>query len=74
MGLFFMLPEAGAFNSCFAAASPLIRQHPEQFKGAYLVPLGVIEELGKNAKRNDLALELWKTSERILKDIGIRFF
>ena len=73
MGLFFMLPEAGAHNSCFAAASPLIRQHPEQFKGAYLVPCGVIEEPGKNAKRNDLALELWKTSERLLKDIGIRF-
>jgi hypothetical protein len=73
MGLFFVSPEVGAYNTCFAAASPLVRQHPEQYKGAYLVPVGVIEEPEKNAKRNDLALELWETSERVLKDIGIRF-
>jgi len=71
MGLFFVVPEVGAYNSCFAAASPLVRQHPEKYKGAYLVPVGVIEEAGKNAKREDLALELWETTERVLKDLAI---
>jgi hypothetical protein len=71
MGIFFVTPEVGAYNPCLAAASPLIRQYPEKYKGAYLVPLGVIGEPGRNAKRGDLALDLWDTTERILKDLEI---
>lgn len=71
MGLFFITPEVGAYNSCFAAASPLVRQHPEKYKGAYLFPVGVFTEPGENAKRGDLALDLWETTERILKGLSI---
>jgi len=71
MGLFFSVPETGAYTSCFAAASPLVRRNPEKYRGAYLVPVGVITEPGDNAKRDDLALDLWETTEKILKEIGI---
>ena len=71
MGLFFVTPEVGAYSSCFAAASPLIRQHPEKYKGAYLLPVGVLAEQGQNAKRDDLAHDLWETTERILKGLSI---
>lgn len=71
MGLFFVTPEVGAYNSCFAAASPLIRQHPEKYKAIYLVPVGVIQAPGKNAQRDDLARDLWETTENVLKDLAI---
>lgn len=71
MAIFFASPEVGAYNSCFAAASPKIRDNPEKYKGTYQTPVGVIAEPGKNAQREDLAQALWKTTERILKDLGI---
>lgn len=71
MGLFFVTPEVGAYNSCFAAASPLIRQHPEKYNAIYLVPVGVIQAPGKNAQRDDLARDLWETTENVLKDLAI---
>jgi len=70
MGLFFMLPEPGSFSSCFAAASPLVKASP-QYKYAYLEPVGKIGKIGKNAKRDDLAAELWETTEKILRDLGL---
>lgn len=71
MKLFFTTPEVGAYNSCFAAASPRVGRDPERYKGAYLLPVGVIGEPGQNAKREDLSEELWDTTEAILRDLGI---
>ena len=71
MTLFCDTPEVGAYTSCFAAASPLIRQNPEKYKGAYLFPVGVFTEQGANAKKADLALDLWETTESILKALSI---
>jgi len=73
MELFFMRPEAGSYTFCFAAASPLLRNFPEKYKHAYLEPVGHIGEMSPNAKRDDLAAELWETTERILGNLGIDF-
>ncbi|RDB30491.1 hypothetical protein Hypma_007324 [Hypsizygus marmoreus] len=69
--LFFAVPEVGAYTSCFAAASPKVRDNPDKYKGAFVEPVGIITEPSDIAKREDLALELWETTERVLKDEGI---
>ncbi|KDR76480.1 hypothetical protein GALMADRAFT_210460 [Galerina marginata CBS 339.88] len=71
MGIFFMRPEAGSFNSCFAAASPLVKKNPAKYKRAYLTPIGSIGALGKNAQRDDLSLDLWDATERISEEAKI---
>lgn len=71
MELFFMRPEPGSYTSCFAAASPLVKNFPDKYKHAYLEPVGNIGEMSANAKRNDLAADLWETTERILCDLEI---
>ncbi|KAF8906838.1 hypothetical protein CPB84DRAFT_1769802 [Gymnopilus junonius] len=71
MELFFMRPEPGSYTSCFAAASPLVRNFPTKYKYTYLEPVGSIGEMSENAKRDGLALELWETSEKIIKDLAI---
>lgn len=35
-------PDEGAYNSCFAAASPLVRKGSDQYRGVYLEPLGKV--------------------------------
>ena len=65
--LFFVSPSVGAYNSCFAAASPLISQD-KKYQGAYLVPVGKIEVEGENARREPLQEELWETTMRILQE------
>ncbi|KAF9057072.1 hypothetical protein BJ165DRAFT_1397420 [Panaeolus papilionaceus] len=72
MGLFFMLPEPGSYTSVFASASPLVRNFPSKYKGQYLEPVGHVGEMSDNAKREDLASELWETTERLVRDMGIK--
>ena len=71
MPIFFMRPEPGAYNSCFAAASPLVKKNAAKYKHAYLTPIGTVSKLGKNARRDDLARDLWDSTEKILKDAHI---
>lgn len=71
MGLFFMKPEEGAYTSCFAAASPIIAEDPEPWGGVYLEPVGKRGTMSQHAKNAALGRELWRTTERILEDLGI---
>lgn len=71
ISLFGMAPEPGAYNSCFAAAAPVIAERAEEWKGAYLEPVGKRGNISKNGQNDDLAKELWDTTERILNDLGI---
>ena len=66
-----MRPEPGSYTSCFAAASPLVRNFPNKYKHAYLEPVGHIGELSENAKRDELASQLWQTTQRIINDLDI---
>ncbi|KDQ54353.1 hypothetical protein JAAARDRAFT_209454 [Jaapia argillacea MUCL 33604] len=64
-------PSEGAYNSVFAAVSPVVRSKPAEFRGAYLMPVGKISNPSKLAQSDELAKELWDTTERVLKHLGV---
>ncbi|KIK00400.1 hypothetical protein K443DRAFT_100382 [Laccaria amethystina LaAM-08-1] len=70
-GLFIASPDVGAYNSAFAAASPLIKADPRKYKGAYLNPVGVFKEPGANARREDLQEQCYETTEKYLASLGL---
>ncbi|KZP08212.1 NAD-binding protein [Athelia psychrophila] len=59
------------FQSAFAAASPEVRKHAAEYKGAYLVPVGKISQPTADARNPQLALDLWATSEKQLAALGL---
>ena len=67
VNLFFVSPDVGALNSCFAAASAEVGKDKERYRGAYLHPVGKVKEVSKIAANEALQDELWESSERILK-------
>jgi len=67
MSTFALTPDKGAYNSCFAAASPLVRKSVDQYKGAYLMPVGRIVEPAANGKDVGMQDALWETTEKYLK-------
>lgn len=71
VGLFLASPDVGAYNSAFAAASPLIKADPKKYKGAYLHPVGVFKEPGANARREDLQEDCYETTEKYLASLGL---
>ena len=66
--LFFISPHDGGYTPAWAAASRKVFEERDNYKGKYLVPYGIIEDASEDAKREDLAKELWGTTERILKE------
>jgi len=62
-----LTPDKGAYNSCFAAASPLVRKSADKYKSAYLMPVGRIVEPAANAKDVGMQDALWGTTEKYLK-------
>jgi len=67
----FKSQEVGAYNSAFAAAASAVRENPNQYKGAYLLPVGKIGVSLKIADDPVTATELRQTTENILRDIGV---
>jgi hypothetical protein len=65
----FIAPDAGAYTSTFAAASPIVKEKPELYKGAYLVPVGKIGQPSPQTLNKELAIELRETTEKIVKDL-----
>lgn len=63
MGLIGLNVDEGSFTTCFAAASPQVKQMPEMYAGRYIVPFGLIGDTSANAKREDLEEQLWQTTE-----------
>ncbi|KAF9016162.1 NAD(P)-binding protein [Hymenopellis radicata] len=70
-GLFLKAPDEGAYTSCFAAASPLIKEDPSKYKGQYLCPVGVISPKSQNGQRTDLGEELWDTTMAFFTNLGL---
>jgi hypothetical protein len=64
-------PDAGAYTSAFAAASPDIVENPDKFKGAYLVPVGNVRKPTVTGNSEELAKELWAGIETFLADKSI---
>ena len=66
--LFFISPHDGGYTPAWAAASRRVFEERDRYKGKYLVPYGDLEDASKDARREDLAKELWDTTERVLKE------
>jgi hypothetical protein len=64
--LFFVDGKAGGYTPAWAAASREVSDKRDLFKGAYVVPYGIVEEASKDAMREDLAKDLWHMTERML--------
>ncbi|PPQ67330.1 hypothetical protein CVT26_007251 [Gymnopilus dilepis] len=69
MWALFKSPDEGAFNSCFAAASPAVRESADKFKGVYLVPVGKIVDAAPIARKEDVQDDLWQTTEEYLSSL-----
>jgi len=67
----FVPPSVGAFNSAFAATASAVRANPEKYKGAYLHPVGKVNEANKPARDPALHEELYSTTLTILRDLGV---
>ena len=65
--LFFISPHDGGYTPAWAAASRQVFEERDKYKGKYLVPYGVLEEASEDARREDLAKDLWDTTETVLK-------
>ena len=68
--LFFLSPHDGGYTPAWAAASLQVFEERDKYKGKYLVPYGLLEDASKDARREDLASELWDTTERVLKEFN----
>ena len=72
MSIFFKTWDQGAYNSVFAAASPVVRKRTEIYKGAYIEgDYGKVVASSKNAQDAEIAAELWKTTESFVESIGL---
>ncbi|KZP08213.1 NAD-binding protein [Athelia psychrophila] len=69
--LLFQPVERSGYNSAFAAASPDVRARAAEFKGAYIVPVGKIAKPSADARKPQLALDLWETSEKQIDALGL---
>ncbi|KZT04392.1 NAD-P-binding protein [Laetiporus sulphureus 93-53] len=68
---FFERPEVGGYAPAFAAVAPVVRAEPRTYRGAYIVPPGMVGKPSRLAESPELAKELWETTEGILRDLGI---
>lgn len=66
---FLIMPEKGATNSLFAAASPQVRAEAGKWKGGYIVPYCKIGKTTKEGSDEKLAKELWGTTEEIVGEV-----
>ncbi|GMG45793.1 unnamed protein product [Aspergillus oryzae var. brunneus] len=64
-----LTPLDGALTPLFAAAHPLPFIERGKYGGAYLVPFGDIGKTSEDGDSEQLAKDLWDTSERVLKDV-----
>lgn len=69
-----MVPDIGAYNSVFAAASPVVKREKERFGGRYMIPVGRLVSPGGGFGRllfpgqgkedNEIEEREWEWGER----------
>ena len=70
--LFGRAPEVGGNSALVGTTSPLVKQQPEKYKGAYLDESGAPIAASAIAQNKERAAELWKlTSEIIGKSVSV---
>ncbi|OSD08182.1 NAD-P-binding protein [Trametes coccinea BRFM310] len=68
----FLTPTVGAYPSVFAAASPVVKEEKDKYKGACIVPpCKLAVPPCPHAENKELAEELWNTTETILKKFAL---
>lgn len=68
---FGLTAEQGGYATVFAATSPVVKQNPEVYKGAYIAAYNRVKVPSKPALDDGLAADLWKCTEEIV-EIGLR--
>jgi len=64
-------PEKASYSAVFAAASATVHEHPEEYRGAYIATSTKIGKVpSADADSEELAKELWTTTETLLTEIG----
>ncbi|KAH7101226.1 NAD(P)-binding protein [Auriculariales sp. MPI-PUGE-AT-0066] len=68
------LPKAnrGAYNTLFAATSPIVREQVAKFGGQYIMPVGKLQRVWFDGKNEKLADKLWEASEKIVDEVLAR--
>ncbi|KAL7281916.1 hypothetical protein ACG7TL_003382 [Trametes sanguinea] len=69
--LTFATPTKGAYSTVFAAASPVPREHVDEYRGAFLKNPGMKTAMSPVANNVANLKELWETTERILREAGV---
>jgi hypothetical protein len=69
--LVFQQPSKAAYLPCFAAASPLVREHASTWHGAYLKPHMKIAKASPLAMNEQKQVELQDFTERFLTELGV---
>jgi hypothetical protein len=73
MRTFFKTWDQGAYNSAFAAASPLVRASPEAYKGKYIEgDYGTVVLPSKMGQDREMAARLWEITEEFVTEKGLR--
>jgi len=68
--LFMTGPDDGAATSLFAAASPLVRDDPDKYRGQYMLPVGTLTS--STATRDpEMAEKLWNNTESFLQNLEL---
>jgi len=66
--LTFVPVDKGVHTSLFAAAGKKVKEEPENYRGAFLDPVAQLSKPSDDSLREDLADDLWKLTEQVLKD------
>lgn len=69
--LAFVSVDKGVHTSLFAAAGKKVKEEPENYRGAFLDPVAQLSKPSEDALREDLADDLWKLTNQVLKDARV---
>ncbi|KAJ7165982.1 NAD-P-binding protein [Mycena filopes] len=69
--LFFGSWRKGAMTAAFAAAGRKVVDQRERYRGAYLVPVATLSEASSCARDERLQGELYDTTERVIREMGL---
>jgi len=67
----FVPVDKGVYTSLFAAAGKKVKEEPENYRGAYLHPVAQLSKPSADSLREDLADDLWKLTNQVLKDAKV---